>query len=98
MAERVLAKGSHDFIPTHLLRLANDICLEPYGSTNHIPSILEGMWSIVDRKAGGLAVARHIGEVKNGLDRVTVVTSITIPKYSDIEKRPIIFNNCTNDL
>ena len=36
---------------------------------------------------------RYIGEVKNGLDRVTVVTSIPIPKYSDIEKRPIIFNN-----
>ena len=31
---------------------------------------------------------RYIGEVKNGLDRVTVVTSIPIPKYSDIEKRP----------
>ena len=41
---------------------------------------------------------RYIGEVKNGLDRVTVVTSIPIPKYSDIEKRPIIFNNCTEDL
>ena len=41
---------------------------------------------------------RHIGEVKNGLDRVTVVTSIPIPKYSDIQKRPIVFNNCTEDL
>ena len=41
---------------------------------------------------------RYIGEVKYGLDRVTVVTSIPIPKYSDIEKRPIIFNNCTKDL
>ena len=41
---------------------------------------------------------RYIGEVKNGLDRVTVVTSIPIPKYSDIEKRPIRFNNCTEDL
>ena len=41
---------------------------------------------------------RYIGEVKNGLDRVTVVTSIPIPKYSDIQKRPIIFNNCTKDL
>ena len=57
LAERVLAKVSHDFVPTHLQRLANDICLEPYGSTNRIPSILEGMWSVVDRKAGGLAVA-----------------------------------------
>ena len=41
---------------------------------------------------------RYIGEVKNGLDRVTVVTSIPIPKYSDIQKRQIIFNNCTEDL
>ena len=32
---------------------------------------------------------RYIGEVKNGVDRVTVVTSIPIP---------IIFNNCTEDL
>ena len=40
---------------------------------------------------------RYIGEVKNGLDRVTVVTSIPIPKYSDIEIRPIVFNNCTED-
>ena len=37
-------------------------------------------------------------EVKNGFDRVTVVTSIPIPKYSDIEKRPIGFTNCTEDL
>ena len=41
---------------------------------------------------------RFIGEVKNGLDRVTVVTSIPIPKYSDIQLRPIVFNNCTEDL
>ena len=41
---------------------------------------------------------RYIGEVKNGLDRVTVVTSIPIPKYSDIEKRPNGFTNCTEDL
>ena len=41
---------------------------------------------------------RYIGEVKNGLDRVTVVTSIPIPKYSNIQKRPIVFNNCTEDL
>ena len=37
---------------------------------------------------------RYIGEVKNGLDRVTVVTSIQI----NIQKRPIVFNNCTEDL
>ena len=41
---------------------------------------------------------RYIGEVKNGLDRVTVVSSFPIPKYSDIQKRPIIFNKCTEDL
>ena len=41
---------------------------------------------------------RYIGKVKNDLDRVTVVTSIPIPKYSDIQKRPIAFNNCTEDL
>ena len=41
---------------------------------------------------------RYIGEVKNGLDRVTVVTSIPIPKCSDIEIKPIVFNNCTEDL
>ena len=41
---------------------------------------------------------RYIGEVKNGLDRVTVVTSIPIPKYSDIEIKLIEFNNCTEDL
>ena len=41
---------------------------------------------------------RYIAEVNNGLDRVTVVTSIPIPKYSDIQKRPIVFNNCTEDL
>ena len=38
-------------------------------------------------------------EVKSRMDlTVTVVTSIPIPKYSDIVKRPIIFNNCTKDL
>ena len=37
---------------------------------------------------------RYIGEVKHGLDRVTVVTSIPIPKYSDIRKKPLQFN-CT---
>ena len=40
---------------------------------------------------------RCIGEVKHGLDRVTVVTSIPIPKYSDIRKKPLQFN-CTLDL
>ena len=40
---------------------------------------------------------RYVGEVKHGLDRVTVVTSIPIPKYSDIKKRPLDLN-CTIDL
>ena len=34
---------------------------------------------------------RYIEDVKHGLDRVTVVTSIPIPKYSDIRK--ILFNS-----
>ena len=40
---------------------------------------------------------RYVGKVKHGLDRVTVVTSIPIPKYSDIKKKPLDFN-CTIDL
>ena len=40
---------------------------------------------------------RYIGEVKHGLERVTVVTSIPIPMYSDIRKKPLQFN-CTIDL
>ena len=40
---------------------------------------------------------RYIGEVKHGLDRVTVITSIPIPRYSDIKKKPLEFN-CTIDL
>ena len=35
---------------------------------------------------------RYIGEVKHGLDRVTVVTSFPIPKYSDIRKKPQLHN------
>ena len=38
---------------------------------------------------------RYIGEVKHGLD--TVVTSIPIPRYSDIKKKPLEFN-CIIDL
>ena len=37
---------------------------------------------------------RYVGQVMNGLDRVTVVTSIPIPKYTDIDKEPMIFKNC----
>ena len=35
----------------------NDTRLEPYGSS--FSSRLEGMWGIVDGKAGGLADAQH---------------------------------------
>ena len=35
---------------------------------------------------------RYIGEGKHGLDRVTVVTSIPIPRYGDIKKKPLEFN------
>ena len=40
---------------------------------------------------------KYIGKVKHGLDRVKVVTSIPIPKYNDIRKKPLQFN-CTIDL
>ena len=40
---------------------------------------------------------RYIGDVKHGLDRVTVVTSIPTLKYSDIRKKPLQFN-CAIDL
>ena len=40
---------------------------------------------------------RYIGEVKHGLGRVAVATSIPIPKYSDIRKKPLEFD-CIIDL
>ncbi len=40
---------------------------------------------------------RYVGELKNNLDRVTVVTSIPIPKYSDLQVVPIQFHNCSLD-
>ena len=36
---------------------------------------------------------RYVGEVKHGLDRVTVAISIPIPRYSDIKKKPLDFMN-----
>ena len=72
-----------------------------YGKTGHKPerdtqSITLKLGTAMNKLFSGYGTNfRYIGEVKNGLDRVTVVTSIPIPKYSDIEKRPIIFNNCT---
>lgn len=41
---------------------------------------------------------RYIGEVKNGLDRVSVVTAIPIPRYSDLRHSPIRFTNCSMEL
>ena len=53
-----------NFIPNHLPRLANNTRLEPYSSIDCIPSTTGGdvgcRLLVVDRKAGGLADARHI--------------------------------------
>ena len=40
---------------------------------------------------------RYIGELKHNLDRVTVVTSIPIPKFGDLQIVPIQFRNCSLD-
>ena len=40
---------------------------------------------------------RFLGEVKNNLDRVTVVTSIPIPRFRDVKQTPLKFSNCTMD-
>ena len=37
---------------------------------------------------------RYLGIVKNGLDRVTVVTSIPIPRFEDVKVKPINFAKC----
>ena len=36
-----------------------------------------------------------MGEIKNSLDRVPVVTSIPIPRFREIQINPIHFRNCT---
>ena len=41
---------------------------------------------------------RFLGEVKNNLDRVTVVTSIPIPRFHDVKQVLLQFSNCTVDL
>ena len=41
---------------------------------------------------------RFLGEVKNNLDRVTVVTSIPIPRFRDVKQVSLQFSNCTVDL
>ena len=37
---------------------------------------------------------RYMGIVKNGIDRVTVVTSILIPRYENVKVKPIDFAKC----
>ena len=41
---------------------------------------------------------RYLGIVKNGIDRVTVVTSIPIPRYENVKIRPINFAKCAQGL
>ena len=41
---------------------------------------------------------RYLGIVKNGLDRVTVVTSIPIPRYDKIKVELINFSKCSKAL
>ena len=41
---------------------------------------------------------RYMGIVKNGLDRVMVVTSIPIPRFENIEVKPINFARCAKTL
>ena len=41
---------------------------------------------------------RYLGIVKNGLDRVTVVTSIPIPRFGNIKVKPINFAKCAKAL
>ena len=68
--------------------------LFPFAICNHIHKANEYMTSGIQAKPGTEKNKlfseygtnfRYIGEVKNALDRVTVVTSIPIPKYTDIE-------------
>ena len=41
---------------------------------------------------------QFLGEVKNTLDRVRVVTSIPIPRFRDVKQVLLQFSNCTVDL
>ena len=40
---------------------------------------------------------RYVGEIKNVLDRVSVVTYIPIPRYKDLHINPIHIRNCSLD-
>ena len=41
---------------------------------------------------------RYIGEIKNRLDRVSVVTSVPLPHFKDIHISPLKFHNCSMDM
>ena len=41
---------------------------------------------------------RYIGEIKNGLDRVSVVNSVPLPRFKDIHISPLKFHNCSMDM
>ena len=41
---------------------------------------------------------RYLGIVENGLDRVTVVTSIPIPRFENVKIKPIDFAKCAQSL
>ena len=41
---------------------------------------------------------RYISEIKNGLDRVSVVTSVPLPHFMDIHISPLKFHNCSMDM
>ena len=69
-----------------------------HGKTGHKPERDTGSITLKPGTAMNKLFSGYGTNFKNGLDRVTVVTSIPIPKYSDIQKRPIIFNKHTKDL
>ena len=41
---------------------------------------------------------RYLGIVKNGIDRVTVVTLILIPRFENVKIKPINFAKCAQSL
>ena len=41
---------------------------------------------------------RYISEIKNRLDRVSVVTSVPFPRFKDIHISPLKFHNCSMDM
>ena len=41
---------------------------------------------------------RYIGEIKNRLDQVSVVTSVPLPHFKDIHISPLKFHNCSMDM